>query len=193
MGLFDMFKRRRDRESATHGLSLGDQPSQQVKPMSAGGGLGRPAQTTPTQQQGFDLNQLGQIGALIAQAAQQGDIQVHQGTPQEIDLRGTGLREEILGIMAQHGIDAGGGAQQIDAGTVPEMQQQILEALSQHGVDVPGDAAGGFDPGSLNAGSFDPGNVDSGGSGFGGGDSGGGDSGGGGGDSGGDSGGGGSD
>jgi hypothetical protein len=54
-----------------------------------------------------------------------------------IDLRGTGLREQILGALEQHGIDpnasAGG---EIDASQVPGLQEQIMQALEEAGVDV---------------------------------------------------------
>ena len=51
-------------------------------------------------------------------------------------MRGTGLREEILGIMEQHGIDPESGtAQNVDANAYGDMQQQILEALARHGID----------------------------------------------------------
>ena len=152
MGLFDYFRRRRERESAVAGLDVGADPSQQVSSSASGGeASAKPADqqdlTAAIEAGGFDLAQLGQIGALITQAAREGNIQVHQGTPQEIDLRGTGLREEILGIMSTHGIDAeAGSGQQIDASEVPDMQEQILDALRQAGVDVPaGGEAGGIE------------------------------------------------
>ena len=150
MGLFDYFRRRRQRESAVADLSLTADPSEQVQSMSVGGDLqpqspgvfGQPGQSGAIQPGAIDFAQLGQIGAMIAQAAQSGNIQIQQGEAQTIDLRGSGLREQILGIMEQHGIDASpGSGQQIDAGQIPGMQQEILDALSQAGVDV--DALGG--------------------------------------------------
>ncbi len=139
MGLFDFFRRRRERESATAGLAM--DPSQQLSSTSdpGAGATSQDRDAVDVAGETYDLAALGQIGALIAQAAREGNIQVHQGTPQEIDLRGTGLREELLGIMQAHGIDAeSGSGQQIDASQVPGMQQQILDALSQQGVDVQG-------------------------------------------------------
>jgi hypothetical protein len=55
---------------------------------------------------------------------------------QTIDMRGTGLREEILGIMQQHGIDAESGtARNVDAAVYGDMQQELLAALARHGID----------------------------------------------------------
>ena len=63
-------------------------------------------------------------------------MQIAQGEPQVIDMRGSGLREEIMGIMSQHGIDPEAGtASNVDAGAYGDMQQQILAALAKHGID----------------------------------------------------------
>jgi hypothetical protein len=85
---------------------------------------------------GDTLAMLTQLGPAIQQAIASGNVQVTQGQPQVIDMRGSGLREQILGIMGQHGIDATPGAtgQTVDASAYGNMQQQILEALHQHGI-----------------------------------------------------------
>lgn len=96
-------------------------------------------------QPGFELQGLGledglaalsQIGPTIQQAIASGNAQVYQGQSQVLDMRGSGLREEILGIMNQHGIDpqAGTANKAVDASAYGNMQQQILEALAKHGV-----------------------------------------------------------
>jgi hypothetical protein len=96
-------------------------------------------------QPGLDLQGLGlkdglaaltQLGPMIQQAMASGNVQISQGQPQVIDMRGSGLREEILGIMGQHGIDPAGGTanQAVDAAAYGNMQQQIFEALAKHGV-----------------------------------------------------------
>jgi hypothetical protein len=150
VGLLDYFRRRRQRESAVSGLSVSADPSPQLQAMSAAGepqpeppdASGQPQQAGAIQPGALDFAQLGQIGAMMAQAAQSGNIQIQQGEAQTIDLRGSDLREQILGIMEQHGIDVRpGSGQQIDAGQIPGMQQEILDALSRAGVDV--DALGG--------------------------------------------------
>ncbi len=151
MGLFDFFKRRRDRESAIPG-GTSEPLTRQLK------GDGKP------------------IGQPVGQAFQSGNFQVTQGESQVIDLRGSGLRDEILGALQQHGIDpdAAPGAQ-INAGDVPGLQEQIMQALEDAGIDVSqlGNGSGGITIEGSDGGS---GSADSG---FSGGDSGGGDSGGG--------------
>ncbi len=84
MGLFDYFARRRERESAVGGLSTSADLSQRASPTPAGEGA---SQRTATAAAGADLAQLARIGTLIAQAAKEGGIQVHQGSPEEIELR----------------------------------------------------------------------------------------------------------
>jgi hypothetical protein len=83
------------------------------------------------------LAALAALGPMIQQAMAEGNVQIEQGASQTVNLRGTGLREEILEIMQGHGIDAGAGtaAQNVDASAYGDMQQQILAALAKHGID----------------------------------------------------------
>jgi hypothetical protein len=149
VGLFDFLKGRRERESATHGLSTGLDPSQQVRAEGSGGPSA--FDTTPPAQSGqaadVDWAQLAQIGPMIQRAIQSGNVQISHGEPQSIDLRGSGeLRDQIMEIMRQHGIDPQAGtAQQFDVSQMPAMQQQILDALSQAGVDLGGVSSSGED------------------------------------------------
>lgn len=80
---------------------------------------------------------LAQIGPMIQQAIQTGNVQISQGQPGVIDMRGSGLREEIMGIMSQHGIDPSSGTANanVDVNASAEMQQQILAALAKHGIN----------------------------------------------------------
>jgi protein-tyrosine-phosphatase len=142
VGLFDFFKRRRQRESAV------PSPSTQVSPLSSQGEepvVGQqfsapPAAGTPG---GFDVSSLSGLANLadaMKQAAAQGDPQVTQSS-QTLDLRGTGLREEIVEIMKRHGIDPDSGAMQgaqVNAASMPAMQAEMLEALKRHGIDTGG-------------------------------------------------------
>ena len=81
------------------------------------------------------LAMLAQLGPMIQQAMATGNVQITQGEPQVLDLRGTGLREEIMGIMSQHGIDPDAETgENVNAADYGDMQRQILEALSRHGV-----------------------------------------------------------
>jgi hypothetical protein len=177
MGLFDFFKRRRERESAIPG-GTPESLTRQLK--GDGEPIGQPVrQAFPQSGQTFNLTgatDLTSMLAMMQQAFQSGNFQVTQGENQVIDLRGTGLRDEIIGALQQHGIDpdATPGAQ-INAGDVPGLQEQIMQALENAGVDVSqlGDGAGGITIEGSDGGS---GLADSG---FSGGDSGGGDSGGG--------------
>jgi hypothetical protein len=128
MGLFDFFKRRRERESAVPEAELDAMEQQPVVGQQVEG-----AQELPG---GLDLSQLG---SMIQSAIEQGNVTIEQGPSQTIDMRGTGLREEILGIMQQHGINADAeSGESINAGDYPDMQKQILEALSKHGVNIDG-------------------------------------------------------
>jgi hypothetical protein len=125
VGLGDLFRRRRERESAippsaTESQALGSFASGERQPVVGqqigGGAPGMPANLT-------DLP--GMLESMQSLDA-----------PQTIDMRGSGLREEILGIMQQHGLDPESmSGQQVDASAMPAMQQQILEALGKYGID----------------------------------------------------------
>ena len=134
------FSRRRQRESAVPESanepalgSFANPEGQEVVGQQVGGG----------QPGAIDLQNLGmtdglaalsQLGPMIQQAIATGNVQISQGEPQVIDMRGSGLREEIMGIMSEHGVDpaAGTANTNVDAGA---MQQQILAALAKHGID----------------------------------------------------------
>jgi hypothetical protein len=126
MGLFDFFSRRRQRESAIPEAEIQSQDQPVVGQQVEG------AQQLPG---GIDLSQLR---PMIQSAIAQGNVTVEQGPAQTIDMRGSGLREEIVGIMKSHGIDAEAGDAQasIDAGDYGDMQKQILEALSKRGLNL---------------------------------------------------------
>lgn len=143
MGLFDFFKGRRDSEDALANAreveaELGSFASpegqsvvgQQVpgSPMTGGDVQGL------TAADGLAL--LSQLGPMIQRAMTTGNVQVTQGEPQVLDFRGTGLREEIMGIMSQHGIDPENHTMDanVNAADYGDMQKQILEALAKHGV-----------------------------------------------------------
>ena len=148
MGLFNFFSRRRQRESAIPG-GTPESLTRQLK--GDGKPIGQPVQGAG-QPQAFDLSTVAGLGSMfgmIQQAMQTGNIQISQGENQVIDLRGTtGLRDEILEAMRQHGIDPETGAAQgqINAGDYQGMQQQIMQALENAGVDVSqmGGGAGGI-------------------------------------------------
>lgn len=137
------FSRRRQRESAVpesaNEPALGgfaNPEGQEVVGQQVGGG----------QPGAIDLQNLGmtdglaalsQLGPMIQQAIATGNVQISQGEPQVIDMRGSGLREEIMGIISEHGVDpeAATANQNVDARAYGDMQQQILAALAKHGID----------------------------------------------------------
>ncbi len=72
---------------------------------------------------------------------------------QTVDLRGTGAREDVEKVLREHGIDPDKKGQQIDASTVPGLQEAILGALGDSGLKIPN--AGGFG-GGISAPKQDP-------------------------------------
>ncbi len=153
MGLFDFFKGRRADEDA---LAQAREVESTAEPNPLGSsaspegqdvvGQQVPGTTTNFNVEGMSaadgLAMLSQLGPMIQQAMATGNVQITQEEPQVLDLRGTGLREEIMGIMSQHGIDPNTGATDatVNAADYGDMQKQILEALSKHGVST------GFEP-----------------------------------------------
>jgi len=142
VGLFDYFRRRRERESATPDASESVTEALKGDGSTVGEPIGQ--QFPQAGAQGvdisafFDTNDLGGMISAIGSAIQQGNYEVTQGESQVIDLRGTGMRDEILQAMRDHGVDPEAtDASQIDASQMPDLQRQILQALSNHGIDVP--------------------------------------------------------
>ena len=136
-----LFSRRRKRESAipeSTDVALGSFANPEGQPV-VGQQVGGGQPTFDAEGlSGMDgLKMLAQLGPMIQQAMASGQVQVFQGQPQVLDMRGSGLREEIMEIMGQHGIDPAGGTanQDIDASAYGNMQQQIMEALAKHGID----------------------------------------------------------
>jgi hypothetical protein len=134
VGLFDFFRGRRRRESALEQAeaelgTFANPEDQQV--------VGRQVSGAPGAV-GAQVD-LSQLGPMIQDAIDQGNVTIEQGPSQTIDMRGSGLREEIFQIMRQHGLDPEGGASvNVDAGDYGDMQKQIMEALSEHGVNFDG-------------------------------------------------------
>ena len=130
MGLGDFFKRRAERES-----EIPPSPAEAEPLGSFADPEGQPV--VGSQVGGGEPQFSGSLSELAGFFAATGSVQIDQS--QTIDMRGTGLREEIFGIMREHGIDPESGtSSQVDASTMPEMQAQILEALARHGIDPGG-------------------------------------------------------
>jgi hypothetical protein len=51
------------------------------------------------------------------------------GSPQTVDLRGTGKREEIQDVLREHGIDPERKGQTVDASQVPGLRAALLKVL----------------------------------------------------------------
>lgn len=158
MGLFDFFKGRRADEDA---LAQAREVEPAADPQALGSFAAFDGQNVVGKQvaspanidvQGMSaadgLALLSQLGPMIQQAMATGNVQITTGDPQVLDLRGTGLREEIMGIMSQHGIDPESGTAEstVNAGDYGDMQKQILEALAKHGVPTGFEPQAGFEP-----------------------------------------------
>src|SRR3954447_8670206 len=135
------FSRRRKKESAipeAEAPALGSFAQAEGQPVigeQVGGGMAGGVNVQGLGA-GDAMAMLSQIGPAIQQAIASGNVQITQGQPEVIDMRGSGLREQIMGIMQQHGIDPENpGQSTVDASAYGNMQQQILTALSQHGVN----------------------------------------------------------
>ena len=144
MGLFDFFKNRRDRESAIPepdppAMPSGSGEAQPVVGQQVGGGgefAGGTFSVQGVEGMAAGMALLQQLGPMIQKAIKDGNVTIEQGPTQTIDMRGSGLREEILGIMKQNGIDPEGHhGENINAADYGNMQQQIMAALAKHGVD----------------------------------------------------------
>jgi uncharacterized phage infection (PIP) family protein YhgE len=144
MGMFDIFKGRRAKESAIPVSSEVEDQTKQLGDFANAEGQPVVGGQVPGAAPGFNvqgmsatdgLAVLSQLGPMIQQAMKTGNVQVSQMPPQVIDMRGTGLREEILGIMGQHGISTDGSSgETVNAANYGEMQKQIAAALEKHGI-----------------------------------------------------------
>ena len=146
------FSRRRKRESAIQDsvneqAALGSFANPEGQPV-VGEQVGGGAPDFGSMSTMDGLQALTQIGPMIQQAIASGNVQISQGEPQVLDMRGSGLREEIMEIMNQHGIDPAQGVQPgSDTSGYMEMQQQIMAALAKHGINTGGSAPINFQPG----------------------------------------------
>jgi hypothetical protein len=150
VGLFNFFSKRRQRESAVSQESLGSFASPEGQPvvgrqMADGGGfynmegpglvagIGQLAEMWPMikhmQQMQPMLEQ--QMKAAMANPPDQAQIEQMQASGNE-------LRDEIFGIMREHGVDPTGATPPSAANmqSYAQMQQQIMDAISRHGYNV---------------------------------------------------------
>lgn len=139
MGLFSFFKRRADRESAIPQSQIDEVTGAAPKPAPAP--VGQQFDTVGQQPINLSLGSgavdvAGVLG-MIGKAMSSGNFQVQQGDSQVIDLRGSGLREEIMKAMQESGVDPDAAeGQQVNAGDYTGLQEQIVKTLEAHGVDL---------------------------------------------------------
>jgi len=119
MGLLDLFRGRRERESAIQGGGR-----------SAG-------QSTDAHLAELDTSGLGGFAKVVEAAMKAGgaDVTVTQ-TPAVVNLQGQAedLRDAIRATLLRNGIDAAKG-QQVQVSD-PGLQQEIFRTLAEHGFDV---------------------------------------------------------
>ena len=129
MGLFD-FLRRKDEyaipqpgtpefEAAVSGSAIPDGHSVE---MGAGGWSNADDVKEMLAKAGIDPGQAGEAEQLPSQT---------------VDLRGTEARQNVEEVLRKHGIDPDKPGQQVDATSVPGLQQAILGALGMAGLKIP--------------------------------------------------------
>ncbi len=120
MGMFDFFRRRRDRESVES--AIGE--------IQGGGGsvsLGATPERTGAQAQEIGGAWQNVLGAI----AGTGSSVPHQS----IDLRNvSGLRDDVMAALRQAGVDPEDPGQ-VDASAVPGLQESLMKAFASNGID----------------------------------------------------------
>lgn len=126
MGLFDRFRSR-----GSHEVALTAAQQEAVEDAMKWTQPGHPGA------QDIEVSGWQGLGALISQvhAMQQAGLDMSGGN-QVIDLRGSGLKEEIMGVIEAHGIDPTQQGQQIDGSTAPALQADIMAVLANAGLDL---------------------------------------------------------
>ena len=121
MGVFDFFRRRRDRESAQ--AAIGEIQGQGGSVSFSGTPEG--AAMEPAGNSG-DWQKM--LGALAGAAGS--DV-----SHQSIDLRNvSGLRDDVMAALRQAGVDPEDPGQ-VDASSVPGLQEALMQAFASNGID----------------------------------------------------------
>jgi hypothetical protein len=152
VGVFNFFQKRRQRESAiSQAAAEPPAPGSFAKPegqpvvgsqIADGGGV--------YDMEGSGLiSQIGQVAAMWPMLEQMQPMMeqqmkqamAHPPDPaqiEQIQASGNALREEIFGIMKQHGVDPIGATAPAAANmeSYAQMQRQIMDAVSRHGYNV---------------------------------------------------------
>jgi hypothetical protein len=144
VGLFNFFSKRRQRESATGQAELGSFTSTEGQPVvgqqvADGGGfynMEGPGLISSIGQVAEMWPMLKQMQPMIDE--QMKEAMAHPPDPaqiQQMQASGDALRDEIFGIMKEHGVDPTGATAPTATNmeSYAQMQQQIMEAVSRHG------------------------------------------------------------
>jgi hypothetical protein len=152
VGVFNFFQKRRQRESAIS--QAGAEPP---APGSFANPEGQPVVGSQIADGGGVYNmegpglisQIGQVAEMWPMLKQMQPMMeqqmkqamAHPPDPaqiEQIQASGNALREEIFGIMKQHGVDPTGATAPTAAKmeSYAQMQQQIMDAVSRHGYNV---------------------------------------------------------
>ncbi|HSI80263.1 MAG TPA: hypothetical protein VK919_06380 [Solirubrobacterales bacterium] len=137
MGIRDFLRRRRERESALppgalEALSVEPGAAEARSPAEGGTDVASTdAAIRTTELPGADA---AGFADMLRRAATTGLPQVSVER-HEVDLRGTGLGNEIIEILSSLGIERGAEAPKLDAGEAERLNQQIRDALRREGID----------------------------------------------------------
>lgn len=131
MGLFDMFKGRRSRESAISPEQAASvQQPQDVEPV----GQMFPTEASSQGSSGGELD-LGALFGMIGESLKSGNPQVVIGDAQAIQAQGTEMGDELREVMRRHGISESMDPNQPPNVTDPAaMQREIMEVLARKGL-----------------------------------------------------------
>lgn len=140
MGLFDFFKGRRNSEDAMASARAGEEVAPEViaAPITGADGEQIGAPVNPATEFSVPgLQNMGALGPLIQQAIDAGHAQVVQAPPQVMSVGGNPgeARQQILDVLAKHGIDAQPGSGQSIPVYDPNMMNEIFGVLGQHGLN----------------------------------------------------------
>ena len=142
MGLFDFFKGRRQSEDALAAARSGDEvaPGLPAPAPPITGEHGEQIGAAPDPAAAFSvpgLQNMGGLGPLIQQAIDNGHAQVYQAPPQVYNMAEHGLqaRQEILDVLAKHGINAQPGSGQSIPVYDPNMINEIFGVLGKYGMN----------------------------------------------------------
>ncbi len=146
MGLFDFFMGRRREEDAL--ASARAESANEVAPTAMPappitGPDDQPIGAPPDTTAGFSvpgLENMGALGPLVQQAIDSGHAQVRQAPPQVYEMaeHGDEARQEILDVLAKHGINAQPGSGQSIPVDDPNMMNEIFGVLGKYGMSPGG-------------------------------------------------------